>query len=112
MEAGEIGLFMLLTCALATLLRHPASPISHLVMGELARRLFVGLATGAIVIAIVLTPWGKRSGGHFNPAITSTFYRLGKVEMWDAVFYGIGQFAGAVAGVALALYLLRGAPAA
>jgi aquaporin Z len=110
MEAGELGLYMFLTCVLATLFRHPASPVSHVVMDELARRLFIGLATGAIVIAIVLTPWGKQSGGHFNPAITFTFYRLGKVDTWDAVFYGVAQFTGAVVGVALAVYLLRSAP--
>src|SRR2546427_3813480 len=42
--------------------------------------LFRSLAMGATAIAIVTSPWGKRSGGHFNPAITFTFYRLGKVE--------------------------------
>lgn len=64
---------------------------------------------GATAIAIVISPWGKRSGGHFNPAITLTFYRLGKVEFWDAWFYVIAQFSGAVSGVALARYALRGA---
>jgi glycerol uptake facilitator-like aquaporin len=57
----------------------------------------------------VMSPWGKRSGGHFNPAITFTFYRLGKVEFWDAWFYVIAQFVGALSGVALARYVLRGA---
>lgn len=111
MEAGELGLFMFSVCVLATLFRHPASPVSHLVVGELARRLFIGLATGAMVVMIVLTPWGKQSGGHFNPAITFTFFRLGKVYAWDAIFYCVAQFAGAVSGVMLAVYLLRGAPA-
>jgi aquaporin Z len=57
-----------------------------------------------------LTPWGKQSGGHLNPAITLTFYRLGKVEFWDAIFYGVAQFVGATAGVAIATALLLGAP--
>jgi aquaporin Z len=69
----------------------------------------MGLAMGATVIAIVMTPRGKRSGGHFNPAITLTFYRLGKVEFWDAWFYVIAQFLGALGGVTLARYALRGA---
>jgi aquaporin Z len=64
---------------------------------------------GATVIAIVMSPWGKQSGGHFNPAITFTFYRLGKVEFWDAWFYATAQFFGAISGVALARYALRGA---
>jgi aquaporin Z len=57
-----------------------------------------------------LTPWGKQSGGHLNPAMTFTFYRLGKMEFWDAIFYGVAQFAGATAGVAIASALLLGAP--
>jgi hypothetical protein len=65
---------------------------------------------GSTVIGIVMTPWGKRSGGHFNPAITFTFYRLGKVESWDTLFYTAAQFSGATCGVAAATNLLRGTP--
>lgn len=65
---------------------------------------------GATVIAIILPFCGKQSGGHFNPAITCAFYRLGKVELWDALFYDAGQFLGAIGGVAVAAYVLRGAP--
>jgi len=43
--------------------------------------------------------------------VTFTFYRLRKVASWDAVFYCAAQFAGAVAGVALASLVLQGAPA-
>jgi len=70
----------------------------------------MGLAIGATVIAIVMTPWGKQSGGHFNPAVTLSFYRLGKVEFWDAIFYVVAQFFGAVFGVTIARYALAGAP--
>ena len=62
------------------------------------------------MIGIVTTPWGKQSGGHCNPAITFTFYRLGKVALWDALFYAAAQFSGATCGVATATYVLRGAP--
>jgi aquaporin Z len=57
-----------------------------------------------------LTPWGKQSGGHLNPAMTLTLYCLGKMEFWDAIFYGVVQFAGATPGVAIASALLLGAP--
>ena len=71
----------------------------------------MGLAMGTTIIAIVLTPWGKQSGAHFNPAVTIAFYRLGKAALWDAVFYCAGQLLGAVAGVAFASLVLQGAPA-
>jgi aquaporin Z len=112
MEAGELGLFMFSACAFATLLQHPASPIPHIVPGSVARRALMGLAMGATAIAIIMSPWGKQSGGHFNPAVTFTFYRLGKVTVWDAVFYTGGQFIGALVGVAIAAAVLRGALAA
>src|SRR5258708_19947268 len=69
----------------------------------------MALVMGATATAIVISPGGKRSGGHFNPAITFTFYRLGKVEFWDAWLYVIPQFLGALGGVTLARYVLRGA---
>jgi aquaporin Z len=73
--------------------------------------MLMGLAMGATIIAIVLSPWGKQSGAHFNPAVTFTFYRLRKVALWDAVFYCAAQLLGAVAGVAFASLVLEGIPA-
>lgn len=110
MEAGEMSLCMFLTCSFATLLQHPASPVGHFVINRVARRALMGLAVSATVVGIIMSPWGKRSGGHFNPAVTFTFYWLGKVGGWDALFYGVAQFAGAIGGVAMAAFLLRGAP--
>jgi aquaporin Z len=66
----------------------------------------MGLAVGATVIAIITSPWGKESGGHFNPALTLAFYRLGKMRSPDALFYVVAQFSGAIAGVCIARYLL------
>jgi len=110
METGEITVYMFFACAFATLLQHPASPIRQFIMNTFFRRGLLGMAIGATVIAIIVSPWGKQSGGHFNPAITLTFYRLGKVAPWDALFYVAGQFLGAVIGVVTATYVLRGAP--
>jgi aquaporin Z len=111
MEAGEAGLYLLSACAVATFLWHPASPIRGYLPSDAVRRILMGLAMGATVIGIVLSPWGKRSGAHFNPAVTLGFYRLGKVALWDTIGYCFAQFAGAVAGVAIACLILQGAPA-
>jgi len=111
MEAGESGIYLFAACAVATLLWHPASPLQRYLATDAVRRMWMGLAMGAAIIAIVLSPWGKQSGAHFNPAVTFTFYRLRKVALWDAVFYCAAQLLGAVAGVALASLVLQGAPA-
>jgi aquaporin Z len=41
-----------------------------------------------------------------NPAVTWTFFRLGKVRSWDALFYPIFQTLGGVAGVLLVKFAL------
>ena len=110
MEFAEMGLYLFLTCIFATLFQHPDSPIRHLVANDTVRRACFGTSVGATIVAIILTPWGKQSGGHLNPAMTFTFYRLGKIEFWDAIFYGVVQFAGATAGVVITTFLLLGAP--
>jgi len=109
MEAGELSIYMFSVCAFATLSWHPASPIRQFIVGATPRRILMGLGTGTALFAIVMSPWGKQSGDHLNPAITLTFYRLGKLELSDMLFYCAGQFLGALAGMAVAAYVLGGA---
>ena len=105
-EAAGLGTFMVSACACAVLLFHPASPVVRGVEGETARRVLMGAAMGLTNVLLVYSPWGMRSGAHNNPAVTLTFYRLGKVKGADAVFYVLAQFAGGAAGVLLAALLL------
>src|SRR5258708_24766215 len=102
MEAAEFGLFMISACAFSVLLFHPASPITQNIHSEVGRRILMGLAMGSTAIAIIFSPLGKRSGAHFNPAVTLTYLRLGKVAPWDAAFYTLFQFAGGIGRVLLA----------
>ena len=105
-EAAELGLFMISAGLFTILLWHPNSPIPNMIPSETVRRMLTGIAMGSTAIALVFSPLGKRSGAHFNPAVTLTFWRLGKVKNWDAVFYIIAQFAGGIAGVfAVALFV-------
>jgi aquaporin Z len=88
------------------LLEHPASPAHPAISAPVSRRVLTGIAMGLTAMAIVYSPWGKRSGAHFNPSFTITFWRLGKVATWDAVFYAGAHFIGASAGVLLSRVLL------
>lgn len=110
MEFAEMAMYLSFTCVVATVFQHPVSPLRHLIPNDFVRRAFFGISVGATITAIVLTPWGKQSGGHLNPAITFTFFRLDKMEFRDALFYGVAQFAGAIAGVVIATVVLLGAP--
>ena len=111
MEAAELGLFMISACAFTVLLFHPNSPVTRLVPDGIARRMLMGIAMGSTAIGIIFSPLGKRSGAHFNPSVTLTYFRLGKVEPWDAVFYIVAQFIGGIGGVLLAMFLLGSAVA-
>lgn len=99
MEACCLGLFMISAGLFTVLLQYPGSPIYHLIPSPFARRSLNGLAMGLTAIGIIYSPWGTRSGAHMNPAVTWTFFRLGKVRFWDAIFYPLFQVLGGVSGV-------------
>lgn len=101
MEAAGMGIFMVSASVFTILLYHPASTALRVLPEEFPRRFLMGLAMGLTALGIIYSPWGKQSGAHLNPAVTLTFFRLGKVAPWDAVFYVIAQFVGGLAGVAL-----------
>lgn len=107
MEAVELGLFMISACVVVVLLEHPTSPVSQAIPDPVLRRVLIGLAMGLTAIAIIYSPLGQRSGAHFNPSVTLTFFRLGKVPLWDAVFYITAQCIGGLAGVLVAAAVLR-----
>lgn len=106
MEAGELGLFMLSAGVFATLLEYPGSPVRQAVSDPLLRRALMGASMGLTAMALIYSPWGQRSGAHMNPALTFAFWRIGKVESWDAAFYILAQYAGGLSGVGLAAVLL------
>ena len=103
MEACELGLLAFMGCAASVLFQHHASPLSHYFEGYgFLRQLALGLTMGATLSGIAYSPMGKRSGAQLNPAVTFTFFRLGKIAAADAFFYVLFQFAGGIAGVMLA----------
>jgi aquaporin Z len=108
-EAAGLGLFMISACLFGTWLGHPDSPVVRALPDPLGRRVLMGLAMGLTAIGLICSPWGQRSGAHFNPATTLTFWRLGKLAPADAAFYAVFQVLGGVAGVAVAAWALGGA---
>jgi aquaporin Z len=109
MEGAELAIFMLSACVVVAMLGHPESPLGNIISAATIRRALIGAAMGVTAIALIYSPWGKRSGAHFNPAVTLTFWRLGRVAGWDATFYIAAHFVGAVVGVSVAALLLGNA---
>src|SRR3989442_3504619 len=107
MEAGLLGAFMVSACLFGALYGFPGSPVRQAISSDFLRGLLGGLSMGLTAIAIFYSPWGKQSGAHINPSVTLTFLRLGKIKLWDALFYIGSQFSGAVLGVLLVAQFLR-----
>lgn len=106
MEAACLGAFMISAGLFTALLEYPESPVHQAIASDFARLALNGLAMGLTAIGIIYSPWGARSGAHMNPAVTWTFFRLGKVKPWDALFYPIFQTLGGVAGVMIVKWTL------
>ncbi len=100
-EAWGLGTFMVSAGIFATLLYASISPVPIWIPVPLVRDILMGMAMGLTAIGIIYSPWGKRSGAHLNPAVTLTFFRLGKLTRIDALGYVISQFIGGSLGVAL-----------
>ena len=96
-EAGFLALFVLAAGVVSAWLQVPDGAASDLVV----RRLAAGVAIGLVVVAMIYSPWGRRSGTHLNPAITLAYLRLGKIGRWDACFYLLAQIGGGLAAVVL-----------
>ena len=105
-EAACLGLFMVSAGVFTALLEYPNSPVHQAIPNDFVRLALNGLAMGLTAIGITYSPWGARSGAHMNPAVTWTFFRLGKVKSWDALFYPLFQTLGGVSGVLLVRFAL------
>lgn len=102
MEAAGLGLFMISAAVVTALFEYPHSPLYALFPNPFIRRTLIGMAMGLTAIGIIYSPWGKRSGAHLNPAVTVTFFRLGKIQVLDACFYVLAQFIGGLIGLFIA----------
>lgn len=109
MEGVELGLFMLSASIFGTLLFYVKSPAVRYLPSSTERLIAMGVAMGLTAIGLIRSPLGRRSGAHFNPAVSITFWLLRKMHGFDAMFYIASQFVGGALGVFIAK-LLIGAP--
>jgi aquaporin Z len=74
------------------------SPLATLVPDEGARFFITGFLFGSTGALITISPLGKESGAHINPAVTLGFWLMGKMQARHATGYVASQLAGAVIG--------------
>lgn len=75
-----------------------SSPLTELLPDPGLRRLITGFAFGTTGALIAVSPVGKISGAHINPAVTFGFWMLHKIDARHAISYIIAQCAGAIFG--------------
>jgi len=73
-EASGLGVFMIVACVFGALIEYPASPVRHLLPPAWLRRIVMGFAIGVAAMALIDSPWGRRSGAHLNPAASAVDY--------------------------------------
>jgi aquaporin Z len=73
-------------------------PIQTLLPSEAARRFLAGGLFGLVGSLITVSPIGRISGAHINPAVSLAFWLEGKLAWQDAVFFMLAQISGGIFG--------------
>src|ERR1700735_4171947 len=78
------------------------SPISRTIPAIHAELWIVGAAVALLLTGLILSPLGRASGGHTNPAISLAMWRFGVFPGTGVIPYSIAQLLGSVLGVVAA----------
>ena len=89
---------VLVGLSLVILMFGTGTPMARLIPSEGLRRLITGFLFGTTGACIALSPVGKESGAHINPAVTLAFRLMGKLDLRTTLGYIAAQLSGAVAG--------------
>ena len=75
------------------------SPISRMIPQIHAELLIVGATVAILIAGLILSPPGRTTGGHMNPAISLAMWRFGVFPGVGVVPYIVAQLLGSVLGV-------------
>ncbi|MEU6091668.1 aquaporin [Streptomyces sp. NPDC047085] len=99
-EFAATAILLFVMVALFRVLYGTDSSVAHALPAAGGRLAIDALVSGGTVGLLVASPFGRRSGGHLNPAVTLAFWLLRALSGRDAVAYVLAQLAGSAAGVA------------
>jgi aquaporin Z len=105
-EAFGLAVFMVSACFFGALLESKHSIIHDALPNGFFRSCIMGVLMGATALFIFYSPWTSPSGSQINPAVTLSFWRLGKMCHWDAACYILCQFIGGTVAVYLMQWLM------
>ncbi|MEU6346106.1 aquaporin [Streptomyces sp. NPDC046977] len=100
-SSHEFLLTFVLLFGVTTIVRWVVGPsaISEAIPGIRLKLLVVGVAAGLLVTGLILSPPGRRSGGHMNPAISLAMWRFEVFPGAAVAPYIVAQLAGSLLGV-------------
>jgi glycerol uptake facilitator protein/aquaporin Z len=78
------------------------SPLSGRVPQIQTELVIVGVSVAILIAGLILSPLGRITGGHMNPAISFAMWRFGVFPGAGVVPYSVGQLLGSVLGVVVA----------
>jgi aquaporin Z len=108
-EAAGTALLVAVGLSIVIAIFERDSPIATLLPSASWRRALAGACFGTVGALITISPLGRVSGAHINPAVSLAFWLEGKLAWRDLLGYTLSQMLGAVAGaVALLLWGVRG----
>ncbi len=98
-----VGTFLMVFVGLSVVVLDfgAGSRVARLVPDSGVRLLITGMLFATTGSLFALTPLGRHSGAHLDPAVTLAFWITGHVDALDLAAYAAAQFAGAIAGSAL-----------
>jgi aquaporin Z len=92
------AMLVLVGVSVVILMFGQGSPGSQVIPSEGWRLFLTGGLFGSVGALIAVSPIGRISGAHINPAVTLAFWLEGKLAWRDAGFYILAQFTGSVLG--------------
>ena len=81
------------------------SVVANLIPAPLARTILTGFMFGCVGCLVSLSPVGKISGAHINPAVSIAFWLRGKMKTNTMLGYIVGQMLGAAIGCLPLLFI-------
>jgi glycerol uptake facilitator protein/aquaporin Z len=100
--AREFVLTSVLLYCVVTAARWLTSPDSPLAVDNThAATAVVGVVVGIVLVVLIISPLGRCSGAHMNPAISLALWLMGAFPGRYLPAYAAAQLAGSVAGTAL-----------
>lgn len=78
------------------------SPISRIIPQIQSELLIVGASAGILIAGLIVSPPGRTTGGHMNPAISLAMWRFGVFPGAGVVPYIVAQLLGSILGVVVA----------